>query len=164
VLNHQQFCEAFATLGQYPSGCPSAVHNIPSGTLTELVRGTFFPDGSGGSSSCNNIPNNGLLSLKPQSPGGGYQWELEGGFIAHTSLVSTLDELDNNVCFNRCDADPDCIASYAEDNSSSGSQVYICHTFYHSDTINQWEHWCGHDQHKCLSQLGFLQKWSAICP
>ncbi|GLS92426.1 hypothetical protein GCM10007916_34970 [Psychromonas marina] len=163
VFNHQDFCEAFANLGQYPSGCPSATHNIPTGTLTELESGiSFFDDGTGGVASCNNSPYNGILSIKPE--GNDYKWVLEGGFIAHKSIISTIDELTNKACFNSCDTDPDCIATYAKAGYEPGVDIYTCHKFYHSDTINHWEHYCGTSKSECIHASSTDQRWNVICP
>ena len=161
-LNHQHLCEAFANLGQYPAGCPSASHSAPVGSLTQMRPGTFFNDGLGNHSSCSLPPSNGILSIEPKN--NSYYWVLKGGFIAQKSIVNGVDELANNVCSNNCTSDPNCVASYATVNVDLSSETYVCHKFYHSDTVSQWEHLCGKNVSECTVGLGNAQIWSSLCP
>lgn len=160
-LNHQHICEALANLGQYPQGCPSNGHSIPSGTLTKI--NSLLDSGSGYAVSCDFEPNNGLLSVIPKN--GAYSWSLEGGYIAKVITVSAVDELTNDACYNLCDADSNCIASWAV--FDSPAEAHTCHLFYHSDTVGNWERSCASDIADCAAATGALstdQRWSAICP
>ena len=164
-LNHQHICEALANLGQYPTGCPSSTHTNPAGTLTPI---SFLLDsGFGYAVSCDYEPNNGLLSVVPKN--GNYYWSLEGGFIAKTVTIEAVDELSNDACFNVCNADPECIASWASSELLPPVTAYTCHLFHHSDTVGNWERFCSDDIGNCAragsgGQLSTAQRWSAICP
>lgn len=169
-LNHQHFCEAFANLGQYPEGCPSAVHTTPTGTLTRMYEDTsnkLFDDGDEGYTSCNNAPNNGLFSIVKRLGTDQTWFELEGAYIANTTTYSRADEILNDLCFAECDSDPQCIGSLARDKSS---QAMECLIFYHSDTVSKYEQICGIDypgspaRELCLAGIGNQQRWSAMCP
>lgn len=166
TLNHQHICEALANLGQYPDGCPSAGHNNPPGTLTRIFA--MIDDGTGQAAvSCNFAPNNGILSLEQIN--GLYYWSLEGGFIASSTVIPFVDELtDATSCMSLCQADPECIASYAKSKSLKPNViVYACNIFHHSDTIQPFEEFCGPDLAGCGNNPGVLQsgqRWSAICP
>lgn len=164
TLNHQHFCEAFANLGQYPEGCPSATHTPPTGVLKEI--NAMFDDGTGQlATSCYYAPDNGDLSLKVKSSG--VYWHLEGGFIANTTVIAVEDELGSNSCFNLCQSDTDCVASLAKSKGVANSLVYECNIFYHSDTVQPWEGLCGTNLDDCGRASGALslaQRWSAICP
>ena len=163
-LNHQHICEALVNLGQYPEGCPSAVHAIPSGTLTKIPA--LLDSGSGYSVSCDFEPNNGLLSVVPKN--GKFYWSLEGGYIAKQTTIEVVDELTNDACFNLCDADPECVASWAQANLEGGATAYTCSIFYHSDTVANWERLCSTlEIANCSAFDGALEfddRWSAICP
>ena len=164
-LNHQHFCEAFANLGQYPTGCPSDSHANPPGTLTEIHA--MLDDGTGQAAvSCDFSPNNGLLSLELKSEE--FYWILDGGFIASSTIISLEDELGSNSCFNQCQSDPECVASFAKSRKlSSASIVYDCSLFYNSDTVQPWEQVCGNSLFDCAASGGALlaeQRWSTICP
>ncbi len=119
-------------------------------------------DGNGNRVSCNLPPDNGLLSLKQQ--GSSYYWVLDGGFIANRSLIAAIDEFANHACFTRCNSDSNCVASFATGTTSSAHEAYLCYNFYHSDTVNQWEHYCGTSAVNCLKGSGTAQIWSAMCP
>lgn len=169
-LNHQHFCEAFANLGQYPEGCPSAVHTTPAGTLTRLyedVNNKLFDDGAEGYTSCNNAPSNGLFSIVKRTGTDQAWFELEGAYIANTTTYSRSDEILNNLCFAECDADPLCIGSLAQ---SKSSEALECLIFYHSDTVSKFEKICGIDtpdssaRELCVAGIGNQQRWSAKCP
>lgn len=163
TLNHQHICEAFANLGQYPPGCPSDTHTKPAGTLRQIEF--LIDSGAGYAVSCDHEPNNGLLSAIPKN--GAYSWSLEGGFIASVTTVSALDELENNACFEICNADSECIASWAVYSSDPGATSFECHTFHHSDTVGNWERSCAADLSDCAARAGALeaaQRWSTICP
>jgi hypothetical protein len=164
-LNHQHFCEAFANLGQYPPGCPSASHANPPGTLTEISA--MLADGTGQAAvSCDFSPNNGLLNLELKN--GEFYWILDGGFIANRTIISLEDELGSNSCFNQCQSDPECVASFAKSRQlSSASIVYDCSLFHNSDTVQPWEQVCGNSLLDCAASSGALlaaQRWSTICP
>lgn len=162
-LNHQHICEAFANLGQYPQGCPSDTHTKPAGTLRQIEF--LLDSGAGYAVSCDHEPNNGLLSAIPKN--GAYSWSLEGGFIASVTTVSALDELENNACFEICNADSECIASWAVYSSDPGATSFECHIFHHSDTVGNWERSCAADLSDCAARAGALeasQRWSTICP
>ncbi len=163
TLNHEHICAAFANLGQYPTGCPSENHAKPQGELQQILF--LIDDGEGGAVSCAPPPNNGILSVQPKN--GAYYWTLEGGYIAHITTVAAIDELNDDVCFNSCLADTECVASWALSASNPRVQAYTCHHFYHSDTISQWQHRCAEDISDCAARAGaleFSQRWSAICP
>lgn len=163
TLNHQHICEALANLGQYPQGCPSDTHTMPTGTLTQI---DFLLDsGAGYAVSCDYEPNNGLLSAIPKN--GSYSWSLEGGFIASVSTISALDELENNACFELCNADAECIASWARFGPDRDATSYECHLFHHSDTVGNWERSCAADISDCAARAGALEsseRWSVVCP
>ena len=165
-LNHQHFCEAFAALAQYPVGCPSDTHSTPTGTF-KRVRG-MYPGADGTYSvSCNDEPNNGLLSLVPKN--GQYYWSLEGGYIASKTTMDITEEFSttDGACFDLCAADAKCIASWAHSELAPDVTSYTCHLFYHSDTVADWEHVCGPDQANCAAAAGALsvdQRWGTICP
>ncbi len=164
-LNHQHICEALANLGEYPTGCPSNTHTNPSGTLTKID--SLLNSGSGYAVSCDYEPNNGLLSVVPKN--GNYYWSLKGGFIAKTISIEAVDELTNDACFNYCDADPECVASWATSELIPPVTSYTCHLFHHSDTVSNWERFCSDVISQCAagdsgSQLSTAQRWSATCP
>lgn len=163
-LNHQHICEALANLGQYPTGCPSATHTNPTGTLREI--GGMLDNGTGQAAySCDFAPNHGPLSLEKKD--GLFYWTLEGGFIANSTVIPLEDELGSNSCFNLCQSDPECIASYAQSRSLPTDIVYDCNIFHNSDTIQPWDTVCGASFVDCGSSQGVLsiaQRWSTICP
>jgi hypothetical protein len=136
-LNHQHFCEAFATLSQYPVGCPSAANSNPAGTLTEISA--MLDDGTGQVAvSCDFAPNNRLLSLELKNEA--YYWNLEGGFIANAIVITLEDELGSNSCFDLCQSDAECVASLAKSRQlPSANIVYDCSIFHHSDTVQPYE-------------------------
>lgn len=166
VLNHQHFCEAFAALSQYPDGCPSNTHSIPGGNLTMMTSSTFYDDSADGYESCANNPSNGLLSIKYNPSQNLSYFSLEGGYIAGQSTMSLTEVINNNSCFNECDNDPNCIASFASKNTNESFECFI---YYHSDTISQWEQLCGvsfpntSPSDLCVSSLD-NQRWSVKCP
>lgn len=165
-LNHQHICEALANLGQHPEGCPSNIHNTPTGTLTQMRTTTFFDDGSGGKSSCNNAPYNGLLSVKTR--GDKAYWVLSGGFVADSEVFSITD-VNNGACVTLCQNDTKCIASFA---ISQSRNAYACNIFYHSDTSGDWERICAVDipgvfsaADACVEgSAGSDQLWHSLCP
>ncbi|WP_456294945.1 hypothetical protein M1D72_06285 [Vibrio sp. AK197] len=164
AFNHQHLCEAFANLGEYPSGCPSNTHTPPTGTLTELTSTSWFDDGMGTDYSCNQPPSsNGPVSIKEIN--NHYYWVVEGGFIASNKIIDGLDELQNSRCYNNCLADSDCIASWANSYTVGNRVVYQCYIFHHSDTISPWEELCGVNRNDCfITQTTQVQRWSALCP
>lgn len=165
-FNHQHICEALANLGEYPTGCPSSSHTNPIGTLTEI--GSTFDVGDGQNAvSCNLEPNNGLLSVEPRY--GEFYWILEGGFIANTATIPLQDELGDTgkSCFNLCQADSECIASFANSSLQGGQISYTCSLFHHSDTVEPWARLCSNEFADCVRATGVLQsaqRWSTICP
>lgn len=163
AFNHQHFCEAFANLGQYPEGCPSNTHTPPSGTLTQLTTTSWYDDGMGTDYSCNQPPpNSGPVSIKEKN--NEYYWVVDGGFIASKKIVDGLDELQNNVCYNQCLSDSDCVASWADSYTVGNTVAYNCYIFHHSDTVSPWEERCGLDKEDCFFELITVQRWSARCP
>ena len=173
-LNHQHICEALANLGQYPEGCPSITHTVPAGTLTNIGSPQFFDDGMEGYTSCNNSPNNGLLSIKARdfvNPDGDtvkQAWfELEGGYIAKRELMPFASAV-SGECQTRCQLDSNCVASLATRKTSESSE---CNVFYHSDTVSKYERICGIDSpglfsagETCLVSLGTNAIWASKCP
>lgn len=170
-LNHQHICEALANLGEYPEGCPSDTHFVPSGTLTKIE--SMLTEGGVGYS-CNLPPNNGLLRAVKKIGDDGRDdifWSLEGGYIANILTIDAVDELTNDACFNTCDSDPDCIASFVIKKGPPGASAitaYSCHIFYSSDTVGDYETFCANDElDLCTLRIGALQssqRWSVICP
>lgn len=163
ALNHQHICEALANLGQYPTGCPSDSHTTPTGTLTQI--NALIDSGSGYAVSCALEPDNGLLSVIPKN--NGFYWSLDGGYIAKQTTIDALDELDNNACFNLCQADSKCIASWASSELTPPVTSYTCHIFYHSDTVSPWERHCAQNIEDCAAASGALSTsslWSTMCP
>ena len=179
ALNHQHFCDAFAALSQYPDGCPSNGSIAPAGTLTRLWEDSsskFFDDGSNGYLSCNNSPSNGPLSISYKQnnsgPNNAY-FELERGYIASRTKISSEDEINNATCNANCLADPRCYASVAQ--KLSGTQAHECLIFYYSDTVTKYQHPCGVDldsggvrlfdaRDVCTSGMGVQNRWTAQCP
>ena len=165
-FNHQHVCEAFANLGQYPEGCPSDTHTVPVGTLTRMLPDLLFEDTEGNLDSCNYEPNNGVFGIEKKN--NAYYWSVEGGFIANKFVISLNDEIDNNVCFQTCDSDDNCIASWASLYTEPPMIAYYdCYHFYHSDTVGVWDHRCDSDLDDCLDALSFSstsQRWNAVCP
>lgn len=174
-LNHQHICEALANLGQYPEGCPSAIHTVPTGTLTKMTSATLFDDGTGNTiQSCGNSPSNGLLSINLRdfvnSEGITVKqgwFEVEGGYIASQGTMSIFDAV-NGGCSDLCAADANCIASVAVRKTSEASS---CRLFYHSDTGGKYERFCGLDipgvytaSDLCKIGLGNDAIWSVRCP
>jgi hypothetical protein len=173
-LNHQHICEALANLGEYPEGCPSNSHTVPTGTLTKMTNITFFDDGTGNKlESCANSPSNGLLSISLRdfvnSDGNTVKqgwYELEGGYIVSKSTMPLIDAV-NGQCSTQCSADSDCIAALAVKQSSQASS---CRLFYHSDTVGTYERVCGLDipgftaSEQCLIGLGSGAIWASKCP
>lgn len=159
VLNFQHFCEAFATLGQYPDGCPSNTHTTPTGTLTYMDAGQF--DGSYNTCSDLSIVTENSVAPVPAQA----FWTLQGGFIAKAQILSLADNLQ---CGTICNNDANCVAAYFLFNS--GTQLGTCNIMYHSDTISAYKHTCGIDTgtatpaDMCLSSIGSGADWWAICP
>ena len=163
VYNHQHFCEAFANLGQYPSGCPSNSHSPPAGTLTLQLSSSWYDDGMGNYFSCSQPPSNGPVSIRPDTDG--HYWVVEGGFIARKETIDGVDEIQNARCFNNCLLDADCIASWAVSKQVGTARVYECYHFHHSDTVSPWKHLCGPELQDCFDeQSSENQRWSARCP
>ncbi|MDE1240339.1 hypothetical protein [Vibrio aestuarianus] len=167
ALNHQHFCEAFATLGRYPEGCPSNSHTVPTGTLQRIGENDFYDDGRNGYESCANTPDNGLLSIVYNSTLDQSYFELEGGYIASQSTMSLQDVILNNSCFNACDADANCVASFA---TKITPEALTCNVFYHSDTVSAFSSLCGVSgvpnttpSELCLLALSSNLIWSAKC-
>ncbi len=168
TLNHQHFCEAFATLGQYPEGCPSNTHTVPAGTLQKIGPADFYDDGSDGYESCSNDPSNGLLSIAYNSTLDQSYFELKGGYIASQSTMAQEDVILNDACFDACDNDAKCIASFA---TKITPEAFTCSVFYHSDTVSGFSSLCGVSgfpgttpSELCLLSLSVNQVWSAKCP
>jgi hypothetical protein len=174
-FNHQHICEALANLGQYPEGCPSAIHTVPTGTLTNMSTATFFDDGTGNKlQSCGISPSNGLLSINLRdfvnSDGSTVKqawFELEGGYIASQGTMSIFDAV-NGGCSDLCAADQNCIASVAVRKTSEASS---CRIFYHSDTGGKYERYCGSEipgaytaPDICMTALGNDAIWAVRCP
>lgn len=167
-LNHQHICEALASLGQYPTGCPSSTATPPSGTLTFISQDLIFDDGVKGYTTCNNAPNDGNLKVvyKPDTKNSWFT--LEQAFIAQQTVVSLNDEVQTRVCSTQCSNDPKCIASWARRYTTESFECYI---FYHSDTVSDYEHICGVDvpgvyeaSEVCKLGMALENRWSAICP
>ncbi len=172
-LNHQHICEALANLGQYPEGCPSATHVIPTGTLTQL--GIMYDDGTGlRAVSCNAEPSNGALTLERNSIDQLYYWKLEDAFVADKKVISLDDELDRmsgNSCFDLCGNDPNCIAAFSASRDitigSSRRIVYDCALFHSSDSVPDFEQKCDDKFQNCAAPDGVLlnsQRWAVLCP
>ena len=174
-LNHQHMCEALATIPLYPVGCPSAIHTVPTGTLTNMTRNTFFDDGTGNRlQSCGDSPSNGLLSISLRdfvNPDGvtvkqGW-FELEGGYIVSDEVMTRNAGILDNQCFKDCEADSNCIASVAVYKTS---ESFSCRLFYHSDTAGKYERACGIDvpgftaEEQCKLTLGGNTLWASKCP
>lgn len=164
AFNHQHVCEALANLGEYPTGCPSKTHTPPTGTQTLQSVDSWYDDGMGNITSCGQpAPNNGPLSI--ESKGDLFYWVVDGGFMANKHIIEPTDQIQNQTCFTTCASDADCIASWAHQDSVGDKLIYVCYHFYHSDTITQWEHFCGTSLPACYqSQVNQAQFWSARCP
>jgi hypothetical protein len=168
-LNHQHFCDAFASQNIYPVGCPSSTHSTPTGTLTQITTSVLFDDGSNGFVSCSNAPGNGDLSVRYDSSTKFAYWSLKGGYIANNQTMSKQDVIDNQTCVNACKNDPNCVASYAK---RWTAEAYDCLTMYHSDNITNYEYLCGvttgsdpnEARDLCLAGLGVVNRWHAQCP
>ncbi|MDG1732475.1 MAG: collagen-like protein [Thalassotalea sp.] len=174
-LNHQHMCEALAGANIYPVGCPSAIHIVPTGTLTDITTPTFFDDGTGNRlQSCALSPDNGLLSISLRdfvnSDGDTVKqgwFELEGGYIVSEGVITRNAGIIDNQCFKDCEADSNCIASVAVYKTS---ESFSCRLFYHSDTAGKYERVCGLDvpgftaEEQCKLTLGGNTRWAARCP
>lgn len=171
-FNHQHICEALANLGQYPQGCPSNTHTVPTGTLTKINQAQLFDDGNNNFKTCNNEPSNGLLSMESRvdtnDPNKEVSWwVLEGGYIANTVKMPYSDAV-AGACKNLCAGDSNCIASLALEDGSSAD----CSIFYHSDTIEKYERICalaapslGYTANElCALSLRGQQLWDSMCP
>lgn len=172
AFNHQHVCESLANLNEYPQGCPSNTHTVPTGTLTRITLAQLFDDGSNGYDSCNNPPHNGLLSIESRvsldNPDLETIWfVLEGGYIAKTSTISYPDAI-AGVCRNECLADSNCIAALAVQDFSAAR----CNIFYHSDTVSAYERVCFAGEpvpgftagELCRESLLGQARWDAKCP
>lgn len=176
-LNHQHMCEAFASLTPplHPVGCPSLSHTVPTGTLTDMTRNTFFDDGTGNRlQSCGDSPSNGLLSISLRdfvnSDGDTVKqgwYELEGGYIVSDGVITRNAGILDNQCTEDCKADSNCIASVA---AYKTSESFSCRLFYHSDTAGKYERACGIDvpgftaEEQCKLTLGGNTRWAVMCP
>lgn len=169
-FNHQHICEALKTLGQYPQGCPSNTHTVPTGTLTRITQLQLFDDGNNGYNTCNNPPNNGLLSIESRvdlnDPSREIGWfVLDGAYIAKTISMSYSDAVDG-VCRDTCLGDSNCIAALALERRSAAD----CSIFYHSDTVSAYERICslpapGYTATElCALSLRGQALWDAKCP
>ncbi len=171
-FNHQHFCEAFALLPspQYPAGCPSNTHTIPTGTLTKITPTQLFDDGNSGFDTCNNPPNNGLLSIESRvdlsDPSREIGWfVLDGAYIAKTISMSYSDAV-GGACRDTCSGDSSCIAALALERGSAAD----CSIFYHSDTVSAYERICalpapGYTATElCSLSLQGQALWHAKCP
>ena len=156
-LTHQHFCEAFATLGQYPEGCPSSTHTPPTGTLIKMEAVQF--DGS--YQTCSD------LSIDTRSEDGTNKayWLLQGGYIADSETFALADRA---LCETKCNNDANCVAAYYL--KTIGLDSGVCNIMYHSDTVSPYEHVCGTDlagftaADICLNFLGDTTDWYALCP
>lgn len=172
-LNHQHICEALANLGQYPEGCPSASHTIPTGTLTQLTF--LLDDGTGQRGvSCDFEPNNGPLTLERNAVDQLYYWKLEGAFVAEKTVIAFEDEVDassGKTCLDVCKSDANCIANFSvlRDVTIGNSRrlVYDCALFHSSDSIQAFEQKCDDDFANCVAfgnVLSANQRWGVLCP
>lgn len=162
-FNHKFTCDAFASLGQHPTGCPSISHSVPLGTLTLLQDFNF-----------QNVdtPDNGIsvsdspyLRIRTDANGDAF-WSLEGAYIA--SRIRFPFQTVSAQCKNACDSDADCYAAWAQRAEQAG--LFDCYIFYHADTLtNYWEHQCGADipqlslngPQSCINSLGNGAFWWA---
>ncbi|MEZ9209358.1 MULTISPECIES: hypothetical protein [Vibrio] len=172
-LNHQHVCVALANLGQYPEGCPSAIHTVPTGTLTDMTINTFFDDGTGNRlQSCSGSPSKLSISLRDfvNSDGNTVKqgwFEVEGGYIVSDGVMTRNAAILDKQCFKDCEADSNCIAS---EGVYKTSESVSCRLFYHSDTAGKYERACGIDvpgftaKEQCLLTLGGNTLWAARCP
>ena len=169
-FNHQHVCEALANLGQYPEGCPSNTHTVPTGTLTRITQTQLFDDGNSGFNTCNNSPLNGLLSIESRvdldDPSREIGWfVLDGGYIAKTISMSYSDAV-GGACRDTCLGDSSCIAALALERGSAAN----CSIFYHSDTVSAYERICslpapGYTATElCAVSLSGQALWQAKCP
>ena len=155
-LNHQHICEAFANLGQYPTGCPSNIHTPPTGILTLMSEGQF--DGS--YETCSD------LSITQQTFNGetAAYWTLEGGYLGSRQIIELIAP---EQCESQCNSDTNCFAAYFQ--RVVGTNSAECALFYHSDTVSSYIRRCGIEvsgvspEEICLSGLG-TNKWWATCP
>ncbi len=153
--NFHEFCKAFAELGKYPDGCPSSTHATPTGTLTQMNRSLF--DSS--NSACG-----GALSIDSTSYPGEAYWVLQGGFIADTEVIAVQDR---NQCETKCANDNRCIAAHFCRECTTPPSSGQCTTFYHSDTIPDYEHVCGIDIAGFQASefcLDVSAEWWVTCP
>ncbi|WP_068546902.1 collagen-like protein [Thalassotalea crassostreae] len=173
MYSHQQFCEAFANLGQYPEGCPSDTHTMPTGTITEMNSAQFFEDEMGNYNSCSASPEDGLLTIKHRestnadgTPSRQAWFEVKGAYIAKEQIVSIFDEINSSACKTICENDSKCVAANA---SKSTDEAFSCRIFYHSDTVDKYEKICGVDTdfanaaELCILSLGGSQRWASMC-
>ncbi len=174
VFNHQHMCEAFANLGQYPEGCPSDTHTVPTGTITQIFPAQLFEDGTGGYTSCTALPSEGLLTINIRdvvnSEGNDEKhayYELEGAYIAADIIMSKNGVILDGACKARCENDSKCIGSNAIQKTS---EAMSCRIFYHSDSVSKYERLCAIAPSAALAGeicqlgLGNANRWTAKCP
>ena len=175
VFNHQHMCEAFANLMQYPEGCPSASHSVPTGTITQIFPAQLFDDGTGtgGYTSCTATPGDGLLTINIRdvvnSEGNQKHayYELEGAYIAADIIMSKNAVILDGACKARCENDSKCIGSNAIQKTS---EAMSCRIFYHSDSVSKYERFCALAPTAALAGeicqlgLGNANRWTAKCP
>jgi len=176
VFNHQHMCEAFANLMQYPEGCPSASHSVPTGTITQIFPAQLFDDGTGtgGYTSCTATPGDGLLTINMRdvvnSEGNDEKhayYELEGAYIAADIIMSKNAVILDGACKARCENDSKCIGSNAIQKTS---EAMSCRIFYHSDSVSKYERLCAIAPSAALAGeicqlgLGNANRWTAKCP
>ncbi|HFQ4959790.1 TPA: hypothetical protein ACGUPM_003266 [Vibrio vulnificus] len=136
-FNFKSFCDAFANLGQYPNGCPSAAPSLPTGSLVRIL-GESFADIDNDSSQLESTQSD-LVAIRVD--GNFAYWSFKNSFIVRQFDFSATS---GEPCQAACDGDSLCVAAYAYKFGSGAS--FQCNIFHYSDTLmTPWEGFCGAD-------------------
>ncbi|EPN4980128.1 hypothetical protein ACT0HR_003516 [Vibrio alginolyticus] len=162
-FNFKSFCDAFANLGQYPDGCPSAAPTLPTGSLVRII-GDQFADNNRDPEFIESLQS-ALLSIRVD--GSVAYWSLHNSYVVDQFSFSAADL--NDPCKTACEGDGLCVAAYAVKNS--GATSYTCNVFHYSDTLTvPWEGFCGVDTgnlsaaDSCGDNVGDGFRWYALDP
>ncbi|MFM2598239.1 hypothetical protein [Vibrio fortis] len=161
-FNFKSFCDAFANLGQYPDGCPSATPSLPTGSLVRLLRDNFT-DVDNEPSQIESTQSD-LVSIRVD---GNYAyWSFKNSYVIKQFDFSATA---GDECETACEGDSLCVAAYAYKFGSGNS--FECSTFHYSDTLTTpWEGFCGADSNgltaagSCEGSIGDSFRLFALNP
>lgn len=135
-FNFKSFCDAFANLGQYPDGCPSATPTLPTGTLVTILNGLFADNNNDPSE----IESNQSALVSIRIDGHYAYWKFNNAFVV--DQFDFPSNANDRVCKLTCESDNLCVAAYAHKFGSGAS--FSCSIFHYSDTLSAgWEGICG---------------------